>query len=172
MQKGVGKFDDGFKEQVGLGGAEAFFGGEGAGDGDSGAYAGATSHLQVLGRVAYVDGFSGTQGHVAQGEAQRGGMRLAQAGIAAADAGGEMIPEVEFVQLAMNAVAISAGDKAESVAARQLSEDAAGASQEFGTMFGVMFAPGLVGGVPLSAWEVGGLIDAVPVWGIVLLEFG
>src|ERR1700739_3454290 len=52
MQKGAGKFDDGFEEEVGLGGAEAFFGGEGAENGDSGPYAGAPSHLQVFWRVA------------------------------------------------------------------------------------------------------------------------
>src|ERR1700739_1552483 len=89
-------------------------------------------------------------------------MRLAQAGIAPADAGGEMIPGVELGRVAMNRGGASA---------RELAADAAGAGQEFGTMFGVMLPPDPVGGVPLSAWKVGGLIDAVPVWGIVLFEF-
>ena len=65
MEEGGGEFSDGFEEEVGLGGAEAFFGGEGAENGDGGAYTGAAGHLQVFGRVAYINGFSGTQAHVA-----------------------------------------------------------------------------------------------------------
>ena len=48
--------EDGFKEGVGFGGAEALFGGEGAEDGDGGAYAGAAGHLEVFGGVADIDG--------------------------------------------------------------------------------------------------------------------
>jgi hypothetical protein len=65
MQKGGGEFGDGFEEKVGFGGAEAFFSGERAEDSDGGADAGAAGHLQVFGRVAYVDGFGGTQSQVA-----------------------------------------------------------------------------------------------------------
>src|ERR1700757_4094685 len=99
-------------------------------------------------------------------------MRFAEAGIAAADAGGEMIPEFELPELAVNTVAVAAGDQAESVPACQLSKDAASAGQEFGAMFGVVFAPDLVGGVPLGARQIRCLIDVIPVGGIVLLELG
>jgi len=99
-------------------------------------------------------------------------MGFAKPGIAAADAGSEVIPEIEFAQLPVNTFAISAGDQAESVAAGQLGQDAAGAGQEFGAMFGVMFAPDSVGGVPLGARQIRGSINVVPVGRIVLLELG
>jgi len=65
LKKGGGEFGDGFEEEVGFGGAQAFFCGERAEDGDGGADAGTASHLQVFGRVAYVDGVRGAQPHVA-----------------------------------------------------------------------------------------------------------
>jgi hypothetical protein len=65
LDEGGGEFGDGFQEEVGFGGTEAFFCGERAEDGDGGAYAGATSHLQVFGGVAYIDGFFGMQAHAA-----------------------------------------------------------------------------------------------------------
>jgi len=55
MQKSGGEFCDGCEEEVGFGGAETFFGREGAEDGDGGADAGAASHLQIFGRVAHID---------------------------------------------------------------------------------------------------------------------
>ena len=64
-EEGGGEFCDGFEEQVGFGGAETFFCGERSQDGDGGADAGAAGHLQVFGSVAYVNGFGGTQAHVA-----------------------------------------------------------------------------------------------------------
>src|SRR5258707_4847497 len=172
MQKGGGELCDGIEEDVGFCGAKAFFGGEGAEDGDGGADADAASHLQVFWRVAYVNGLGGRQAHVAQRQAKRCGMGFAETGIAAANACGEVIPEIEFAQLAVNAAAISAGDQAESVAAVQLSKDAARAGQEFGAMFGVLFPPDLGGSGPLGARQVLGLIDVIPVWRILLLEFG
>lgn len=55
MEEGGGELEDGFEEEVGFGGAEALFGGEGAEDSDGGPYAGAAGHLEVFGRVADVD---------------------------------------------------------------------------------------------------------------------
>ena len=69
MEKGGGEFGDGFEEEVGFGGAEAFFGGKRAEDGDGGAHAGAASHLQVFGGVAYINGVRGSQAHLTKGEA-------------------------------------------------------------------------------------------------------
>src|SRR5438874_9219987 len=63
-----GEFGDGFEEQIGFRGAEAFGGGKWAEDSDGCAYSGATGHLQVFGRVADVDGFFWMQAHVAKGE--------------------------------------------------------------------------------------------------------
>jgi hypothetical protein len=81
-------------------------------------------------------------------------------------------PRDRIRALPVNTFAISAGDQAESVAAGQLGQDAAGAGQEFGAMFGVMFAPDSVGGVPLGARQIRGSINVVPVGRIVLLELG
>ena len=47
-------------------------------------------------------------------------MRFAQAGIAAADVGGEVMPEFEFVELAVNAIAVAAGDQTQGVDASKL----------------------------------------------------
>ena len=93
-----------------MGGAEAFFCGEGAEDGDGGADAGAAGHLQVFGGVAYVDGFGWAEAHLAESQAERGGMGFAEAGVTAADVGGEAIEEIEIVELAVDAVAVAAGD--------------------------------------------------------------
>ena len=68
-EEGGGEFVDGIEKEIGFGGAEAFFRGEGAEDGDGGADAGAAGHLEVFGRVADVDGFCRAKSHVAKGEA-------------------------------------------------------------------------------------------------------
>src|SRR6266404_4060729 len=99
-------------------------------------------------------------------------MRFAKAGIAAANAGGKAIPEFKFAQLAMDTVAVTAGDESQSVIARQLSEDAPRAWEEFRTMASVVFAPDLIGSIPLGARKIRGAIDVVPVGRIVLLELG
>ena len=65
LDEGGGELGDGLQEEVGFGGTEAFFCGERAEDGDGGAYAGAASHLQVFGGVAYIDRFFGMQAHAA-----------------------------------------------------------------------------------------------------------
>ena len=90
-------------------------------------------------------------------------MGFAQAGVAAADVGGEAIPEFEFAELAMNAIAVTAGDQTEGVDASKLPEDATCAGQEFWAMFGVVLAPDLICGVVLGAGEIRGAIDVVPV---------
>src|SRR6266849_8932086 len=68
LDEGGGEFSDGFQEEVGFSGAEAFFCGERAEYGDGGAYAGAASHLQVFGGVAYIDGVRWSQAHLPKGE--------------------------------------------------------------------------------------------------------
>ena len=65
-----GEFLDGFEEDVGFGGAESFFSGKGAEDGDGRAYACAAGHLQVFWGVADVDTFRWSQRHVAKCEAE------------------------------------------------------------------------------------------------------
>ena len=65
LDEGGGELGDGFQEEVGFGGAEAFFCGERTEDSDGGANAGAAGHLQVFGGVAYIDGFFGMQAHAA-----------------------------------------------------------------------------------------------------------
>src|SRR6266404_509277 len=104
-----GEFFDGFEEDVGFGGAESFFSGKGAEDGDSGAYAGATRHLQVFWGVTDVDTFGWTQRHAAKCETKRGRIGFAESGIATADAGSELIPQTELAQLAVYAVTIATG---------------------------------------------------------------
>src|SRR5260221_7138598 len=171
-EEGGGEFVDGIEEEVGFGSAKAFFGGEGAEDGDGGADSGAASHFEVFGGVSDVDGFRGAKIHVTKCEAERGGMRFAEASVAAADERGEAVPQLKFAKLAMDAVAIAAGDEAQSVAASELGEDAACAGEKLGAMVGVVFAPDFVGGVPFIAREICGAIDVVPVGGIVMFKFG
>jgi hypothetical protein len=110
VEEGGGELGDGIEEEIGFGGAEAVFGGERAEDGDGGSYTGAAGHLEVFWGVADVDGFAGAEVHVAKGEAQRGRMGFAEASIATADACGELIPEAEIAELAVDAVAVTAGD--------------------------------------------------------------
>ena len=117
--QGGGEFGDGFQEQVGFGGPETLFCGERAEDGDGGTHSGATSHLQIFGGVADVNGIGRAQTHVAERETERSGMRFAKACIAAADAGGEMIPQAKFTQLTLDAIAITAGDETQCVGARE-----------------------------------------------------
>ncbi len=90
-------------------------------------------------------------------------MRFAKAGVAAADAGGEVMPEFEFVELAVDAIAVAAGDQTQCVAASKLPEDATCAGQKFWAMFGVVLAPDLVGVVVFGAGEIRRAIDVVPV---------
>ena len=63
--QGPGEFGDGFQEQVGFGGAKAFFCGERAEDGDGGTHSSAASHLQIFGGVADVNGIGWAQTHMA-----------------------------------------------------------------------------------------------------------
>jgi hypothetical protein len=172
LVKGGGEFVDGIEEEVGFCGAEALFGGEGTEDGDGGAGAGAAGHFEVFWGVAYVDGFRGAEVHVAKGETEWSGVRFTKASVAAADAGGEAVPEFKFMELTVDAVAVAAGDQAESVVAGEMGEHAASAGNKLGTVVGVVFAPDLVGGVPFVAREICGAINVVPVGGIVLFEFG
>src|SRR5258708_39728587 len=134
MGEGGGELGDGIEEEVGVGGAKARFGGERAEDGDGGADAGAAGHLEVFRGVADVDGFAGAKAHVTEGEAQRGGVRFAEASIAAADASGEVIPEAKITELAVDAVAGTAGDQAEIGFAGKVREHAAGAGGERGVV--------------------------------------
>jgi hypothetical protein len=99
-------------------------------------------------------------------------MGFAQARVAATDAGREVIPEFEFVELAVDAVAVAAGDQTQGVAASKLLEDATCAGQKFWAMFGVVLAPDLIGSVVFGAGKIGGAIDVVPVGGTMLFEFG
>lgn len=99
-------------------------------------------------------------------------MGFAQAGVTATDARGEVIPQLKFAELAVDAVAVAAGDEAEGVAASELREDAASSGKKLGAVMGIMLAPDFVSGVPLVAREIRGAIDVVPVGGIVFLEFG
>ena len=118
VEKRRRKFGDGLEKKVGFGRTKTLFRGKGTENGDGGANACAAGHLQIFRRVAYVDGVGGAEAHQAKSEAQRGGMRFAKASITAADESGEAVPDFEFAQLAVNTVAITAGDKTESVTAR------------------------------------------------------
>ena len=110
---------DGVEEKVGFGGAEAGFGGERAEDGDV-ADSSAPGHFEIFGRIADVNAGGGIQRHLAQGETQRGRMRLAVTCVSAADVRREEIGELEEAQLAHDAVAVAAGDHAELVAGAQM----------------------------------------------------
>ena len=68
MFEGSGKLFDGFEEGVGFRCAKAFFGGEGAENGDGGANAGASGHLEVFGSVTDVDGVLCAEVHPAKRE--------------------------------------------------------------------------------------------------------
>ncbi len=172
LKEGGWEFRDGLEEEIGLGGAEALLGGERAEDGDGGAYAGAAGHLEVFRGVTDVNAVLWVQGQQTKGEAKRGGMWFAETGIAAANAGGEVIPESEFAKLAVDAVAVAAGDEPQSMAASKLAEHTTCAGKEFGPLSGVVLAPDLVGGVVFRARKIGGAIDVVPVGRIVPFEFG
>jgi hypothetical protein len=167
-----GKFFDGFEEDVGFGGAESLFGGKRAEDGDSGAYAGATRHLQVFRRVTDIDTFCWTQRHVAKCEAKRRGMGFAQSCIAATDAGSELVPQAELAQLAVHAITVATGNETKSMVAGKQRKNPARTRKEFGTMAAVAESPGFVGGVPFGARKLCGAIDVVPVGRIVPFEFG
>ena len=168
----TGKFFDGFEQDVRFGGAESLFGRKWAEDGDGGAYAGATRHFQIFWGVTDVSTFRWTQRHVAKCEAKRRGIGFAQSGIAAADAGSELIPQAELAQLAVHAVAIATGDETKSMAPRKQRKNPAHTGKEFGTMAAVAEAPGFVGGVPFGARKLRRAIDVVPIGRIVLFEFG
>ena len=157
------KFGDGLEKKVGFGRTNTLFRRKGTENGDGGANASTAGHLQIFWRVAYVDAVGGAEAHQAQSETQWGGMRFAKASITAADESGEAVPEFEFAQLAVNTVAVTAGDETESVTARQLSKNAACAGEEPGAMLGVVFAPDLIGSVPAHAREVRCAIHVVPV---------
>lgn len=172
LLEGAGELFDGCEEGVGLGGAKAFFGGERAEDGDRGANAGAAGHFEVFGSVADVDGMLRAEAHAAESELQGSGMGFALLGVAAADACGENVPEVEILELAMDAVAITAGDEAQRVAIADACEDAASAGNELGILLGIVFAPDVVGGGPFVLGKSRGAIDAIPIGRIVLFEFG
>src|SRR6267154_4366269 len=72
----------------------------------------------------------------------------------------------------MDAAAIAAGDEAEVVVSAEAGENAASAGDEPWIMLGVILAPDLVGGGPFVFGKFGGAVDAIPVGGIVLFEFG
>ena len=167
-----GEFFDGFEENVGFGSAESFFSGKGAEDGDGRAYACAAGHLQVFWGVADVDTFRWSQRHVAKCEAERRRIGFAEPGIAAADAGNELVPQAELAQLAVYAVAVAAGDEAEGMAPRKQRKNPARTRKQFGAMAAVAEAPGLVGCIPFGARNLRSAIDVVPVGRIVLFEFG
>ena len=99
-------------------------------------------------------------------------MGFAEAGIAATNASDEMVKQAEFTQLAVNAIAITAGDQAEVVVAREKGEHAASARQEFRSVTSVVRAPDLVRGIVFGARQICSAIYVVPVRGIMLLEFG
>src|SRR5256885_7345767 len=72
----------------------------------------------------------------------------------------------------MNAAAIAAGDEAEVMMSADACENAAGPGDELWIVFGVTLAPDLVGGGPFVFGKFCGAVDAIPVWRIVLFEFG
>ena len=82
------------------------------------------------------------------------------------------MPEIERFQLSMNAAAVAVGDEAEVVMSAEARENAASAGDELWIVFGVILAPDLVGSGPFVFGKFGGAIDAIPVWRIVLFEFG
>ena len=70
----------------------------------------------------------------------------------------------------MDAVAISAGDQAEAIAARHGGENFARAGDQLGAKRGIMFAPRGVGGVPMVFGQTGGAVHVIPVGRIVFGE--
>src|SRR5579859_2178457 len=99
-------------------------------------------------------------------------MRLALFCVTAADTGGEGVPQIEFLQLAMDAVAIAAGDEAEVMTRAEAGKNAASSGDEFRFVIGVLRSPDLIGGVPFVFGQFCGAIDAIPIGRIVLFEFG
>jgi hypothetical protein len=75
--------------------------------------------LQVFWGVTDVDTFGWTQRHAAKCEPKRGRIGFAESGIAAADAGSELVPQSELAQLAVYAIAVAAGDEAKGMASRK-----------------------------------------------------
>jgi len=164
------KLGDGFEQKFGFGSAKALFGGEGAKHGH-GADSRATSHFEVLGRIANVDAGARLEREMAEREPQRLGVRFLAERIAAANAGREEIEEAKLAELPEYAVAVSAGDKAEAVAFRYVRENAARAGDELRAMPGVLLAPGRVRIAPAVTGQARRAIDAIPIRRIVGSEF-
>ena len=67
LTQSCGQVGDGIEEQVGIGGAQASFGGEGAQDSDR-ADSRAAGHFQIFRGIADVNASGGIQTHLAQGQ--------------------------------------------------------------------------------------------------------
>src|SRR6266849_1970906 len=146
---------DGVEEQVGVGGAQARFGGERAEHRD-GADSRAAGHFEIFRGITYVNGGGGIQTHLTQGQSQRSGMRLAVTCVSAANARREKIGEPEEAQLALDAIAVAAGYHAEFVARAKMRQHAADTRHQLWAMRGVLLAPGAVGVTPTSARQFRG----------------
>src|SRR5215468_12432484 len=72
----------------------------------------------------------------------------------------------------MDAVAISTRDESKRVAISNLNEHAARAGNEFWLLQRVVFAPDAVSFCPLAPRQQRRAIHSIPVWRIVLFEFG
>ena len=98
-------------------------------------------------------------------------MGLALGSVASAHASREGVPEIEGFQLAVDAVAVAAGDEAEIVMSAESRENATSTSDEFWILLAVVFTPDLIGGGPIVFGQFSGAIDAIPVGRIVRFEF-
>jgi hypothetical protein len=165
------EFGDVGEDDLGAGGAEAFLGGKWADDAD-GADADAHGHFHIFGGVANVDTLLGLRAEPLEREAQRGGVGLFVRDVFAGDECGEVWPEIEFAELATDARAISIGDDAEGVAAREIANDAACAGQERRFVQAVGFGPKGIGCGPVFARKFCGAVEAVPVRRVVLGDLG
>ena len=95
-------------------------------------------------------------------------MRLFVESIAAADARREQSSKAKLAQLASNAIAIAAGDEPKLMTPCKAGQNAADARDETRAVIRILFAPSAVGGIPASARQFCGAIDAVPIRRIIL----
>src|SRR5208282_1914782 len=98
-------------------------------------------------------------------------MRFALCGVLTANARGKIAGELEFAELAANALAISAGDDAEIEFPGEEADDPACASKQRRVFEFVGASPEAVRFDPFGAGELGSTVNAQPIGGIVLREF-
>jgi hypothetical protein len=92
-------------------------------DNTNDAHVRAFGHLHVFGRVTYINALRGFEADALEREIQRAGVWLLVLGVTAAHASVKSLGEAKFAELTKNAVAVSASDQTQFVAAAYDGQD-------------------------------------------------